>query len=66
MFEQFEWKVATVKHNILEQALNEHQDQGWEIFAVVPTLRFESTKVVVATVQLPTEIEYNIILRRYK
>ncbi len=57
------FKVHTVGHATLESKLNELAGQGWEIFAVVPTLKFEKTKVVMATVSLPGDIEYNIIAR---
>ena len=57
------FKVHTVGIETLESKLNELESEGWEIFAVVPSLRFEKTKVVMATVPLPGNIEYNIIAR---
>lgn len=61
----YEWKVDTVSEG-LESALNKYECEGWEIFAVVPTLKFENTKVVMATVSLPKQIEYNIVMRKRK
>jgi hypothetical protein len=58
------WKVVTVTRDQMESSLNSYQQQGWEIFAVVPTLKFENTKVVMATVSLPKAIEYDLIMRR--
>jgi hypothetical protein len=61
----YEWRVETVSEG-LEAALNKHEWEGWEIFSVVPTLKFENTKVVMATVSLPKQIEYNIVMRKRK
>lgn len=62
----FQWKVETVSAVQLESSLNRLEDAGWEIFNVVPTLKFENTKVVMATVSLPKEIEYNLVVRKRK
>ena len=59
------FRVHNVDHATLESKLNELESDGWEVFAVVPTLKFEKTKVVMATVSLPGNIEYNIIARKY-
>lgn len=61
----YDWKVDTVSED-LQGALNKYDGDGWEIFAVVPTLKFENTKVVMATVSLPKQIEYNIVMRKRK
>jgi hypothetical protein len=60
----YQWKVETCQIDVLEEKLNFYQNCGWEIFQVVPTLKFENTNVVMTSVSLPKQIEYNIVMRK--
>lgn len=61
----FKWRVEHVQRGTLENQLNVLEGAGWEIFAVVPTLDFVNTKIVMGvSAPLPQNVEYDIICRR--
>lgn len=61
----YTWKVASANREGLEGALNGFQEEGWEIFNIVPTLDFVNTKIVMGvSAPLPQNVEYDIICRK--
>lgn len=57
----YDWKVHQTTDDGLERELNVKQKEGWEIFAVVPTILF---KQKVMGVTIPGEVIHNIVLRK--
>ena len=59
------FKVQKSERNELEDKLNALEAEGWEIFAVIPTLDFVNTKIVMGiSAPLPQNVEYDIIARQ--
>tara|TARA_Y100000296_G_C5010564_1_gene174874 strand:+ start:187 stop:378 length:192 start_codon:yes stop_codon:yes gene_type:complete len=55
----YDWKVETADDKDLAEKLN--AVEGWEVFAVIPTLLFD--RKVMGTV-IPSGVQHNIVLRK--
>ncbi len=59
------FKVEKSERDELEEKLNALEGEGWEIFAVIPTLDFVNTKIVMGiSAPLPQNVEYDIIAKK--
>lgn len=59
------WKVETVEKSAdLESTLNALQQEGWEIYQIIPVPVLQDHKVMMVTVPLPVSYHYDIVLRK--
>jgi hypothetical protein len=59
--DRYQWKVVAVADEELEAALNSLEAE-WEIFSVVPTIKFGSSLMMGAP--MPNAVVCNVIVRR--
>lgn len=57
----FKWRVFQTTDDGLERELNRWENEGWEIYQIVPTILF---KQKVMGVTIPGEVIHNIVLRK--
>jgi len=63
----YDWMVIKVESRTeLETNLNSLTRTGWEIFQIIPTLAFREQKIMMVTVPMPSEIQYEIVARKKK
>ena len=59
----YEWDVVSASRAELKGKLQE-LERNWEIFNIIPTLDFEQKRVLTQSVSLPSEIKYDIVVRK--
>lgn len=60
----YKYEVLTADETNLEAVLNEAEGKGQEVFAVLPTINFKMTKIVMGvSVPLPEQVQYKVVLR---
>ena len=61
----YKWKKETVNdEEELVPTLNQLEQDGWEIFNVLPTIKFETKRTFGVSVQLPSMVSHIVVARK--